>query len=71
MTAHKPNLRPPLTMAVEVEESEQVYRPAKPLPFELRQHCAIYFEEKLCRFSSPDYPRDMDANVSSQQTRRH
>ncbi|KAL1966711.1 hypothetical protein VTN77DRAFT_3908 [Rasamsonia byssochlamydoides] len=23
------------------------YRPAKPLPFELRQHCGIYFEEKL------------------------
>lgn len=24
------------------------YRPAKPLPYELREHCLIYFEEELC-----------------------
>ncbi|KAL9610867.1 MAG: hypothetical protein Q9167_004441 [Letrouitia subvulpina] len=28
-----------------------VYREAKPLPYELREHCIIYFEEGLCRFS--------------------
>lgn len=30
------------------EASLPTYRPVKPLPFELRQHCGIYFEEKLC-----------------------
>ncbi|KAJ9202860.1 hypothetical protein DTO166G4_1787 [Paecilomyces variotii] len=29
------------------EASLPTYRPVKPLPFELRQHCGIYFEEKL------------------------
>ena len=24
------------------------YRPAKQLPFELREHCGIYLEEQLC-----------------------
>ena len=24
------------------------YRPAKQIPFELREHCVIYFEEELC-----------------------
>lgn len=28
-------------------------RPAKDLPYELAQHCSIYFEEKLCK---SDYP---------------
>lgn len=27
-----------------------VHRPAKPIPFELAQHAAIFFEERLCPF---------------------
>ncbi|KAL1886516.1 hypothetical protein Plec18167_000447 [Paecilomyces lecythidis] len=34
-------------MADQDEAALPTYRPAKPLPFELRQHCGIYFEEKL------------------------
>lgn len=26
------------------------YRPSKPLPYELREHCVIYFEEGLCTY---------------------
>lgn len=26
------------------------FRPVKTIPFELVQHCRIYFEEKLCPF---------------------
>ncbi|KKA19906.1 hypothetical protein T310_6105 [Rasamsonia emersonii CBS 393.64] len=36
-----------MAMASDDEESRYNYRLAKPLPFELRQHCGIYFEEKL------------------------
>lgn len=40
-------------MASQEEAPLPLYRPAKPLPFELRQHCGIYFEEKLCSFDPP------------------
>ena len=29
-------------------ESKSPYRAAKQLPYELREHCLIYFEEELC-----------------------
>lgn len=29
-------------------EVQSPYRPAKPLPYELREHVLIYFEEELC-----------------------
>lgn len=35
-------------MTTDLDPKERGYRSAKTLPFELRQHCAIYFEEKLC-----------------------
>ncbi|KAL2870517.1 uncharacterized protein BJX67DRAFT_287300 [Aspergillus lucknowensis] len=34
-------------MASPIEETSPIYHPAKPLPFELTQHVAIFFEEKL------------------------
>lgn len=37
------------------QETKSEYRGAKPLPYELRQHCAIYFEEKLCQCTSACY----------------
>lgn len=43
---------PTMAMASDDEESRYNYRLAKPLPFELRQHCGIYFEEKLCPLPS-------------------
>jgi hypothetical protein len=33
------------------ERTRPHYRPPKPLPYELREHCVIYFEEELCTCS--------------------
>lgn len=32
------------------EATEPLYRSARPVPFELIQHCGIFLEEKLCQF---------------------
>ena len=32
----------------DVEPPSHVYRSAKSLPYQLREHCTIYFEEGLC-----------------------
>ncbi|KAI5305395.1 hypothetical protein KEM56_004548 [Ascosphaera pollenicola] len=42
----------PMTVAAQTingDGSEHPYRPTKELPYELAQHCSIYFEEKLYR----------------------
>lgn len=44
---HEPG-RFALAMETDSDRKGREYRSAKALPFELRQHCAIYFEEKLC-----------------------
>ena len=36
-------------------QSKYPYRSVKALPFELREHCVIYFEEQLCIRSHPFY----------------
>lgn len=43
---------PSTTLAMEKQGRASLppYRPAEALPFELAQHCGIYFEEKLCLF---------------------
>jgi len=33
------------------ERTRPPYRPPKPLPYELREHCVIYFEEELCTYN--------------------
>ncbi|KAH0537541.1 hypothetical protein FGG08_005676 [Glutinoglossum americanum] len=33
------------------ERARPLYRPPKPLPYELREHCVIYFEEELCIYN--------------------
>jgi len=51
-------------MANRDEAPVPLYRPAKPLPFELRQHCGIYFEEKLC-LSTLSAPARLEAAINS------
>lgn len=36
-------------MAFVQSSPRRPYRTAKPLPYQLRNHCAVYFEEKLCK----------------------
>lgn len=39
-------------MAIQNENPAPSYHPAKSIPFELLQHCGIFFEEKLCSYLS-------------------
>ena len=31
------------------KETPLLFRPASPLPYQLQEHCTIYFEEGLCK----------------------
>lgn len=39
------------------DKHQRLYRPVKFLPFELREHCVIYFEEHLCKQTSIEFRR--------------
>lgn len=47
--------------------SQISYRPAKSLPFELREHCIIYFEEELCKIWSPFSDHEYTLTISDTQ----